>query len=53
MTSAQMLRHLRRHPHRVEVARMLLMIADEHRGACWYPRFWTRELRTIAMEIVR
>ena len=52
MTDAQMLRHLRRHPHRRAVAMLLLRAAEEHRGLSWYPRPWSIELRTIAMGVV-
>ena len=53
MTNAQLLRHLRRHPHRVEVARLLSACADQHRGLGWYPTLWSRELRGLEMEIGR
>lgn len=52
MTNAQMLRHLRRHPHRRAVAMLLWGVAVKHCGPGWYPRPWAIELRTIAMGVV-
>ena len=54
MTDAQLLRHLRRHPHRREIEIFLVLLADKRCGAPYAcPPPWAKELRKIAMEIVK
>lgn len=53
MTDAQLLRHLRRHPHRRAVGRLLAMVGIKHRGNGLGPRKWSRTLEEIWMEIMR
>lgn len=53
MTSVQMLRHLRRHPHRREVVWALQMLSTWYRGRELRQRPWSRTLETIWKDIVR
>ena len=53
MTNAQLLRHLRRHPHRHAVATLLLQVSAKHYDFAWHARLWSSELQRIALEIVR